>query len=113
MTRNIILASASERRKRLLSDFGLDFQVVIPEVEEVDHHATVSEIVTHNALLKNEWARARFPGKTIISADTALDFEGRCIGKPENLSDARKMIRMLSGKMHKVLTGLALSKEGA
>jgi len=109
----LMLASASKRRVRLLSEAGVTFECCIPDVDESDCPKSVRETVRRNALLKNEWAAERFPGYSIISADTAIDFEGRMIGKPSNIDQAREQLLRFSGKTHLVLTGIACRRPGS
>ena len=106
--RPIILASASPRRHKILADAGIHCEVVVPEVEEEmildDPRATVLTNVHHKA----DWALQRSPGRVIVVADTVVSFRGRCLTKPSSLDDARRMLRMLSGHDHAVLTAVGV-----
>jgi len=104
----IILASASPRRRKILADAGVPHEVASPAVEEEmivdDPRATVVTNVLHKA----EWAKAHFPGRVAVVADTVVSFHDRCLTKPSSLDDARRMLRMLSGRDHSVLTAVGI-----
>jgi len=110
-TPQLILASASPRRRELLAQLGHAFTVIPAEV--VEHEAPDAdprEMVRHNAALKADWVAARHPAATVIGADTTV-FVGRTVlNKPRDAADARAMLRMLSGTVHTVFTGLAVRR---
>lgn len=108
----IVLASASERRRMLMKEHGFSFIAVTPDVDESDCSRSVKDTVVTNAKLKNKWAEAKFPDSTIISADTAIEFQGKLIGKPRSLEAAREQLRRFSGSTHIVYTGIACSFPG-
>lgn len=108
----LVLGSASPRRRRILTELGIAFEVLTPEADEVLHVDDPARTVTENALLKNAWCRAHRSGRRILTADTVLDFEGRCVGKPGSLEEAAALFRALSGQTHHVLTAVALSAPG-
>ena len=111
-TASLILASASERRRKILAELGLSFKVVRPAVEEITCDGNPDETVIRNAQLKNEWCRRRFPRAVIIAADTIVEFKGRILTKPSSRNEAFEFLRMLSGKTHRVFTGIAFSPPG-
>ena len=105
----LILASASPRRRELLQRAGLPFEAVPAEVQEWDDaSAQPGELVLHNAALKAQWVAERQPGRLILGADTAVALEGAVLGKPRDLGQARQMLASLSGRLHRVHTGLVL-----
>ncbi|MBQ7594982.1 MAG: septum formation inhibitor Maf [Synergistaceae bacterium] len=108
MTR-IILASGSPRRKFLLSELGLDFEVYKPEVDEtrIDGEAPYA-LCMRLSRLKAQAGAAKFPGKIIIAADTIVVIDGEILGKPINRDDAFKMLMTLQNREHEVLTGLSV-----
>ena len=116
MTRNakkkLILASASKRRSRILANLGVSFKIVIPKVKELNHINNPEKTVRKNALRKNKWCREQFPGCSILAADTIVEFKGRIINKPSSMEEAWEFLRMLSGKTHRVFTGVAFSRPG-
>ena len=106
-----ILASASPRRREILSGLGLDFRVVVAEVTEHEDPATDPRVmVAHNAALKADWVAARHPESWVLGADTTVFLDGHAINKPRDLEEARAMLRRLSGRTHTVFTGLALRR---
>jgi septum formation protein len=105
----LILASRSPRRKKILSDLGLTFETVHPDVEEVDYTTDPDGMVRVNARLKWDWCRERFPSAAVIAADTTVDLNGRCLGKPHTREVAFAMLKAESGHMQTVHTGYALS----
>jgi septum formation protein len=109
---NLILASASPRRAKILRQLGLDFSVVIPEVEEVMYIDDSQRTVRVNAKLKLLWCRERNPHNAIIAADTVVDLAGRCITKPESMDEAFAMISKMTGRTHTVYTGVAMWRPG-
>jgi len=117
----LVLASASPRRRELLGWLGQPFRVAANDGEERDHpppQAVVAALpacpvplATHPALLawrKADAACAESPGSVIIGADTIVVLDGDVLGKPRDPAHARTMLRRLSGRMHTVYTGLAV-----
>ena len=107
----LILASASPRRKELLAQLGVAFEVIPAEV--VEHEAPDAdprEMVRHNAALKADWVAERHPEATVIGADTTVFVDRTVLNKPRDLADARAMLRRLSGRTHTVFTGLAIRR---
>ena len=104
----LILASRSPRRKKILTDLGLAFETLHPDVEEVDCPGDPDRMVRENALRKWAWCRERFPGKAVIAADTTVDLNGRCLGKPHTRERAFAMLKAESGQMQTVHTGYVL-----
>ena len=111
----LILASASPRRRELLTQAALNFTVESPEInEERLPDEAAAAYVQRLAVEKAQaiWTRRRemdAPGDPLIvlGADTAVVSEGNILGKPTNAADARRMLHLLSGRTHAVLTGLA------
>lgn len=106
----LLLASGSERRRKILADLGIACDVAVPGVEEVHHDDNPRRSATDNAALKLRWALERFPGRRIVAADTVIDLDGRCIGKPGSLDDAVAMFQAFSGRPHRVLTAVGLGE---
>lgn len=110
----MILASASPRRRKILNELGVAFDVEIPDVAEVCIENNPRRTACGNAERKLAWAQAGRPDAWIIAADTIIDFEGMVVNKPESLDEARGMFRRFSGRCHDVLTAVALyAPEGA
>lgn len=110
----IILASASPRRKELLSLAGIEYTVIPSECDEaLPEKISPPEAVTLLAERKADDVFKRYPGDIIIAADTVVALGEEILGKPKNETDAFKMLRMLSGKMHTVYTGVCImNKDG-
>lgn len=105
-----VLASASPRRRDLLSDAGFRFVQVSPAVEETSSPALSGrELTLANATRKAlAVARAR-PTEVILSADTLVELEGAVLAKPRDLRHAHEMLAALSGKTHQVYTSVCLA----
>ena len=102
----LVLASASPRRRRLLTEAGYRFEVLPTEAPEVSDGADPAGCVVANALAKNEAARRQRPDAAILSADTVVWRSGRMLGKPKTHAEAVEMLSFLSGKGHTVFTGV-------
>lgn len=108
----LLLASASPRRVELLRAAGFEFEVQPAHVDET-HHAgeRPSEYVRRVAEAK---ARAVLPvarGRIVLAADTTVVVGDRLLGKPIDEPDAERMLRLLSGRRHEVLTGVTVARE--
>lgn len=102
----IILASGSPRRRVLLREAGIRFRVKSPPyVEKMEKGVSPKILVLRHARGK---ALSVPADGTILAADTVVYFGGKIIGKPRNLSDARKTLQALQGKWHAVWTGVAI-----
>jgi len=107
----LILASASPRRRELLGQLGVPFEIVVADVTEHEDALTDPRVmVAHNAALKAEWVSARHPNALVLGADTTVFIEGVALNKPGDGAEARAMLRRLSGRTHTVFTGLALRR---
>lgn len=108
----LILASASPRRRELLAQLGVRFEVVVAQVTEHEEPATPPRVmVAHNAALKADWVAARHPDAVVLGADTTVFIDEQALNKPRDLDDARAMLRRLSGRTHAVFTGLAVRRQ--
>lgn len=108
----IILASASPRRRELLSQIGLDFEVMVSQVEEKVSSMLPERVVEELSAQKAEAVLAALPDSRenvlVIGADTVVALEGQILGKPGSPQEAARMLRSLSGKAHGVYTGVTL-----
>ncbi len=108
----IILASHSPRRRQLLAATGIDFEVkVIPGIDEsypadLPPTAVAEHIARKKAAAYQAWVDA---GDTVITADTIVICGDEILGKPHDEADARRMLRLLSGRTHQVTTGVSIS----
>ncbi len=104
----LVLASASPRRHRLLKDAGISHVVRPTNVKEVHYDDRPAATALENTRGKLTAAIAQNPGCAIITADTVLDFEGRCLGKPADIEAAHRMLQALSATTHRVITATGL-----
>ena len=105
----IILASQSPRRIQLLGEITDEFQVIPSEVEEVfSGDRTPGDNAVAIAREKAQWVADRNPGHCVLGADTIVVLNDEIIGKPEDEEQAYKILKRLSGKIHRVITGVAL-----
>jgi septum formation protein len=108
----IILASASPRRRQLLAGLGVRFEAVTAEVPELDAMTSPrlapAELARENARLKAAAVAKHRPGRWVLGADTVVSWDGRLFGKPVSLEEAREFLHALSGHAHEVITGCAL-----
>ncbi len=109
----IILASNSPRRKELLTREGVAFEVKPADIEEVTDKVLPYEVVMDLSRMKAKAISKMEPDRVILAADTIVAIEDKILGKPVDEDDALAMLKMLSGKMHQVYTGVTLiSKSG-
>jgi septum formation protein len=107
--KNIILASKSPRRKELLSSLGVQFSTEIKEVEESYPEAMRGAAVAlYIATKKAEAFEIKSDNMIVITADTIVSIDDKILGKPKDYEEAFNMLKMLSGKRHEVITGVAL-----
>ncbi len=110
---NIVLASASPRRRELLSHFPIEFTVDPAEgPEDPPAGAGPADTVMALAAAKAAEVAARRPDALVIAADTIVELDGTILGKPADRADAVRMLRALSGREHRVYTGVAVTRAG-
>ena len=108
----LVLASASPRRAALLAGAGRAFEVVPANVDERRQPGEPAhEYVDRLARAKAAAVVGRHPGRIVIGADTAVVIDGTVLGKPRDADDAAGMLRRLSGRAHRVLTGVAVRRD--
>ena len=99
--KNVVLASASPRRKELLLQIGIQPEIVVSHVVERVTSSVPSEVVMELASQKAaDVATGRKAGETVIGSDTVVAIDGKILGKPKTHEEAREMIGMLSGRVH-------------
>ncbi len=113
MKENIILASASPRRKELLSVITNDFEVIPSECEEIiPTDISADETAEYLAKIKAVSVAEKHYDSIVIGADTCVVADGLILGKPKDKAQAKQMMKLLSGNTHKVITGCAIVKNG-
>ncbi len=109
----IILASGSPRRAAILNSVGWSFEKYVSDIDESEIVGESAEdYVQRLAKTKAEKVAENFADEIVLGADTTVVIDDQIIGKPSDLEDARRMLGMLSGNWHEVLTGVALVKNG-
>jgi len=105
----LVLASASPRRRELLAAAGHSFEVLPSTVEEIQLPGEAPETFARRVALEKACdVASRRPGACVLAADTVVVVDGCLFGKPAGRDDARHMLQMLSGRAHRVLTAVAL-----
>ncbi|MBN1787254.1 MAG: septum formation protein Maf [Sedimentisphaerales bacterium] len=113
---SFILASASTRRKELLTGAGYEFTIVVSNVDEFEISAedlTPAQFACRAALAKAKAVAENFPQKIVVGADTVADFDGEIIGKAEDADHAEEITRKLFSRPHKIITAIAIVKKEA
>ncbi len=109
-----ILASASPRRKELLTKAGYNFDIVVSDVDESKISAdgvAPAEYACRLAMAKAQNVADKFPNMLVVGADTIADFNGEIIGKAESPEHAEQITRKLFSQPHKVITAIAMIKK--
>jgi septum formation protein len=114
----LILASASPRRRELLTQAGFAFEVHPAQIPEdpqpgEDPIAYVTRLAREKAQVvfaqRSKDSRSTKEGLMVLGADTTVTLDGQILGKPADVADAARMLRLLSGRSHRVITGVALA----
>ena len=111
----VILASKSPRRKEILENLGLNFDVIVADADERSDECDPKRRVAELAAIKGRAVLLTLTDAAdtlIIASDTLVYAEGEFLGKPKDKDDARRMISLLSGKAHSVVSGLYLYYNG-
>ena len=109
----LILASGSPRRAEILASVGWAFTKHVADIDETELHGELAEnYVVRLARHKAEAVAVKYPDEIVLGADTTVVIGGQILGKPADLNEARRMLKMLAGNWHEVLTGVALTLRG-
>jgi nucleoside triphosphate pyrophosphatase len=103
----LLLASRSPQRRAILSQLGIEFDVVVPDVDELEE-GPPGEVAVENAYRK----AAAVSGGLVLGVDTVVALGKRIYGKPSDASEARATLAALSGRRHAVISGICLISEG-
>lgn len=107
--RDIILASASPRRREIMDKLHVRYRVVVSNVSErMPETGSPEEKIRAVAYQKADAVFAEHPEELIVAADTVVEIDGEILGKPHSMSQARKMLEKLSGRTHRVITALVM-----
>ncbi|MBQ6601382.1 MAG: septum formation inhibitor Maf [Clostridia bacterium] len=107
--KRFIVASASPRRKELLSNAGFSFEIIPSDADEsCDGRLSPEELVRELAARKATSVFEKNTDAVVFGCDTVVEYEGTVLGKPESREEAKKMLSMLSGKVHNVHTGVCI-----
>jgi len=111
----LILASASPRRQSLLRDAGYEFEVDTAEGDEAVYPPGMlpAQVATYLAEAKGKAVSARHPDDVVLAADTVVAFGDQLLGKPADATAAKKMLQLLSGTTHIVITGVCIMHAAA
>lgn len=111
---SVILASGSPRRRKILEALGWAFEVDVPDIcETMFPGERAEDAVVRLAMEKALAVSARHSGKIVIAADTVVRLQGEVLGKPAGRREAFGILARLSGKVHEVLTGVAVIRKDA
>lgn len=111
MTR-VVLASASPRRHELLSQIGVSFTVREPDIDESPSHGESPAGYVRRLASAKAAAISTSTDELVIAADTTVDLDGQILGKPIDERDAAAMLHRLSGRTHRVHTGVSVRRNG-
>ncbi len=103
----MILASRSPQRRAILEQLGVEFEVVVPDVEEVEAGPPL-EVAVGNAKRKAQAVAGRSAGAVVLGVDTVVCLDGRIYGKPGDVVEARATLSALSGRRHEVISGVCV-----
>jgi nucleoside triphosphate pyrophosphatase len=106
---HLILASESPRRQALLSDLGIPFRAVAPQVEEIPRAGEQPAVFSKR--MAQEKARSisqQYPHDWVLGADTVVSLGKRLLGKPDSLREAKKFLEALNNRTHEVITSFCL-----
>ncbi|REJ77708.1 MAG: septum formation inhibitor Maf [Acidobacteria bacterium] len=107
----LILASGSPRRSEILGFVGWQFDKQVADIDETPREGESPETYVERLAREKSLAVAeRSPDSLVLGADTTVVVDGRIVGKPLDMDDAREMISDLSGRWHDVITGVAVTK---
>lgn len=104
----IILASASPRRREILTGHNIDFTIDVSDVDESHPKMSPEELVKELSLRKASSVSRKYPGDIVIGADTIVSIDGEILEKPKDDEDAFTMINRIQGGSHQVYTGVTI-----
>lgn len=109
---DVVLASSSPRRREIMGILTNDFLCVPPDINEVaPEEVSIEMHPQYIATQKAKYVSKGYRGSLVIACDTSVIIDGKILNKPQNTDHARRMLKSLSGKIHKVITGCCISYE--
>jgi septum formation protein len=109
----VVLASSSPRRKEILDAVGWPYEAIVAGIDEsVQSNEEPAAYVQRLALSKAEAVAERLQSGLVLGADTTVVVDNQILGQPADDEDARRMLKLLNGKWHEVLTGVAVVRVG-
>ena len=108
MERRVVLASGSPRRKEILTRLGFKFEIHVSGADESGVEGEIGEVVRTLAYKKAEYVAREEENALVIGSDTLVSVDGVPLGKPVDTEDAVRMLKILSGRMHEVYSGLCV-----
>src|SRR6201991_2246540 len=109
----LVLASSSPRRKEILDAVGCTYEAIVAGIDEsLLPNEEPAAYVQRLARSKAEAVAAKLQSGLVLGADTTVVIDDHILGQPENDEDARRMLKLLNGKWHEVLTGVAVVRVG-
>lgn len=107
--KRLILASGSPRRKELLNNLQTPFEISVSDIEEVvDPQLVPEQVVMSLAEQKARDVAKKYPNDFVLGADTIVVYDHQILGKPKDKQESYTMLKLLSGQVHEVLTGVAI-----
>lgn len=110
----LILASGSPRRRELVKHLGVPYEIVPSRIEEREPRAGESPAAYAESLAREKACdvAGQYPGAVVLGADTVVVIADRILGKPKSVADAVRMLQLLRGRWHQVVTGVAVVRGG-
>lgn len=108
INRHFILASASPRRKELLENLGLDFQIIPSDFPEITNPDSPQQTAIYNATGKAKDIAQQHPESLVLGVDTVVAYQHHILGKPQDREDAYRILKLLSNTTHQVISAIHL-----
>lgn len=109
----LVLASASPRRRQILDMLGFAFEIAPSDADETPVAGMPAEDIPQDLAVRKALAVSRLrPGTLVLGSDTLVELDGAVLGKPRDEAEGLSMLKRLNGRVHRVLTGVALARDG-
>ena len=107
----MILASKSPRRKEILQQMGFNLEIKVKEIEEISDKEELTEQIMDISKKKVMEVANENRDSFVVGADTVVEIDGKVLGKPKDEIEAKNMLKLLSGRGHRVVTALTLDRK--